>query len=291
LIGEYRPPPETLKTLSVFRGIILHGLIAVRAQSKSSVIIGRGAKMSASDFVLLFARLARSNVALPLSACIICSAVSDGKTASIGGAEFAPVPFLAPAAPAAADEPSSTSFVSRFHCPQTSFLQDILASATTQVPLTPLTAANPPRNQRIVPAAAAIVGIASMYDPNDPNDQDSGNNETASGERYDANGWTAAVRIDLRERFGGVGFGKNYRPGFALVQSSDKRVIVRINDLGPLKSGRIIDLTEQTMRYFDPTLQLGLIDNVKVTPLAGQDWALGPVGDERAVNVAGSFDK
>jgi hypothetical protein len=41
------------------------------------------------------------------------------------------------------------------------------------------------------------------------------------------------------------------------------------------------------MRYFDPTLDIGLIRNVKVTPLAGQKWALGPYrDDQRAVAVA-----
>ena len=106
-----------------------------------------------------------------------------------------------------------------------------------------------------------------------------------------SSGWTAAIRIDLRAKFGGVRFGKNYQPSFALVQSSDKQAIVRINDIGPLKRGRIIDLNERTMRYFDPTLELGLIDNVRVTPLAGQDWALGPVDDDQPVSVASRFDR
>jgi len=130
-----------------------------------------------------------------------------------------------------------------------------------------------------------------MYNPNDPNDRDSGDQETASGEKYDANDWTAAIRTELREQFGGVLFGKNYRPVFALVQTSDKQAIVRINDVGPLKPGRIIDLNERTMRYFDPTLRLGLIDDVRVTPLAGHDWVLGPVVDDQPVNVASRVDQ
>jgi len=154
-----------------------------------------------------------------------------------------------------------------------------------------LTTASLPRHQKIVPASAPIVGIASIYNPTDPNDRDSGDEETASGERYDANDWTAAIRTDLRAKFGGVRFGKNYQPSFALVQSSDKQAIVRINDIGPLKRGRIIDLNERAMRYFDPTLEIGLIGNVRVTPLAGQDWALGPVDDDLPVNVASRFDR
>jgi rare lipoprotein A len=44
-----------------------------------------------------------------------------------------------------------------------------------------------------------------------------------------------------------------------------------------LEPGRIIDLNEQTMRHFDPTLQRGLIPNVKVTPLRGDHWTPGPI--------------
>ncbi len=80
-----------------------------------------------------------------------------------------------------------------------------------------------------------------------------GDGETASGERYDARDWTTAIRTDLRAQFGGVRYGKNYVPTYALVQTSAGQAIVRINDVGPLKPGRIIDLNEQAMRYFDPS--------------------------------------
>jgi rare lipoprotein A len=53
--------------------------------------------------------------------------------------------------------------------------------------------------------------------------------------------------------------------------------VVKINDVGPLKPGRIIDLNEQTMQYFDPTMERGVIKSVKVTPLPGDDWIAGPV--------------
>ena len=71
--------------------------------------------------------------------------------------------------------------------------------------------------------------------------------------------------------------GKAYRPRFALVETADKRAVVKINDVGPLKPGRIIDLNEQAMQYFDPTMQRGVIKSVKVTPLPGEDWIAGPV--------------
>jgi rare lipoprotein A len=140
-------------------------------------------------------------------------------------------------------------------------------------------------------AAEMIVGIASMYNPIDPTDKDAGGLETASGELYDAAGWTAAIRLDLRGRFGGVRYGRNYRSAYALVEAGDKRVIVKINDVGPLRPGRIIDLNERTMHFFDPSLQLGLINGIRVTPLAGTDWVTGPVGGGgETVTIAGGND-
>ena len=62
--------------------------------------------------------------------------------------------------------------------------------------------------------------------------------------------------------FGGVHYGKDYRPCFALVAKDDKQAIVKINDVGPLEPGRVIDFNEQTMRYFDPSFERGLISLV-----------------------------
>ena len=127
---------------------------------------------------------------------------------------------------------------------------------------------------------ASIVGIASTYNPYKPGYREGGP-ETASGERYDPSAWTAAIQTGLREKFGGVhGGGARY----ALVEGVDKKVIVKINDVGPLEPGRIIDLNERTMRHFDPTLQRGLIPNVKVTPLRGDYWTPGPIDDKVAAS-------
>jgi rare lipoprotein A len=49
--------------------------------------------------------------------------------------------------------------------------------------------------------------------------------------------------------FGGVRYGKAHRPAYALVANADKHVIVKINDVGLLEPGRVIDFNEQTMRY------------------------------------------
>ena len=136
-----------------------------------------------------------------------------------------------------------------------------------------------------------IIGTASMYNPYRPDDKTAGGTETASGERYNAKKWTAAIQTDLRDKFGGVRYGNNYQPAYALVEDIDKRVIVKINDVGPLKPGRIIDLNERTMRYFDPSLELGLIRNVNVTPLPGDDWMPGPIEGEHLVRFVSKLEK
>jgi len=122
----------------------------------------------------------------------------------------------------------------------------------------------------------AIVGGASTYNPLRPGYQ-SGGVKTASGEDYDPASWTAAIQTNLRALFGGVLGGKSYRPAFALVETEDKRAVVRINDVGPLKPGRVIDLNEHAMRYFDPSMRRGVLSGVKITPLPGAHWTAGPI--------------
>ena len=121
----------------------------------------------------------------------------------------------------------------------------------------------------------AIIGAASTYNPFRPGWREGGPN-TASGERYDPSAWAAAIQISLRGKFGGVQYGE--RPKYALVEAVGKKVIVKINDVGPLTPGRIIDLNERTMRHFDPSMDLGVIPGVRVSPLAGDNWTPGPVG-------------
>lgn len=123
---------------------------------------------------------------------------------------------------------------------------------------------------------AAFTGRASMYNPY-TSDVPEAERQTASGEIYDPGSWTAAVQIDLRDQFGGVRFGRNYKAAYALVECAGKRTIVKVNDVGPLRPGRIIDLNEKTMRYFDPTLETGVLPDVSVTPLEGGSWTPGPV--------------
>jgi len=124
-------------------------------------------------------------------------------------------------------------------------------------------------------AGDAVIGAASMYNPFRPGWRE-GSRKTASGERYDPSVWAAAIKTSLRHKFGGVQYGA--RPKYALVEAVGKKVIVKINDVGPLTPGRIIDLNERSMRYFDPSLQRGVIHDVTVRPLSGDDWTPGPVG-------------
>jgi rare lipoprotein A len=133
--------------------------------------------------------------------------------------------------------------------------------------------------------STSVVGIASTYNPY-RDGAGEGGISTSSGEHYDPIAWTAAIQIDLRGQFGGVRFGRNYRAAFALVESGERQVIVKINDVGPLKPGRVIDLNERSMRYFDPFLQRGLLSDAKVTLLPGADWTPGPVGGFELASLA-----
>jgi rare lipoprotein A len=235
-----------------------------------------------------------------LAAGITFSSVSTGHAAMDRFAEFPTAETFLHVTSTAVYDLYPVSFNERFNGLPTAPVGDLIFSPIDLSLTEPETTASLPsvekparlpHRQIIVTADEPIVGIASMYDPNDTTDMDAGNDELASGEHYNPQGWTAAIRTDLREKFGGVRFGSNYRPAFALVQANDKQAIVKINDVGPLKPGRIIDLNRHAMSYFDPTLQLGLIGDVKVTLLAGQDWALGPIVDDQPVAVASRTDQ
>lgn len=134
-------------------------------------------------------------------------------------------------------------------------------------------------------ARSTLVGGVSTYNPYREGKEEGGA-ETASGELYDPAGWTAAIQVGLRGRLGGVRYGKLYQPRFALVASGEKRLIVKINDVGPLRPGRVLDLSERSMRYFDPFLARGLLDDAKVTLLPGEDWTPGPVGEVYLIDFA-----
>lgn len=128
-----------------------------------------------------------------------------------------------------------------------------------------------------------IIGTISTYNPF-RDGKEEGGFRTASGELYDPSAWTAAIQTGLRNQFGGVRYGRLYQPAYALVASGEKQLIVKVNDVGPLRTGRVLDLNERSMRYFDPFLAQGLIQNVRITVLPGEDWTPGPVGEAYAMD-------
>lgn len=124
-----------------------------------------------------------------------------------------------------------------------------------------------------------IAGVASFY--NFPQ-------QTASGDDYDPNAFTAAAQKELRAKFGGIHFGKNYQPAYALVEYAGKKIIVKFNDVGPLLPGRSFDLSKAAMAYLGG-LGKGLLD-VRVTPLPlGHTYTPGPVNDASVAELQASL--
>lgn len=136
----------------------------------------------------------------------------------------------------------------------------------------------PYSNGRIVLSATdAIVGIASFYD--DPQ-------QTASGEQYDPNAFTAAAQLEIRHIFGGVRYGRLYQPAYGLGEYGGKKIIVRFNDVGPLRPGRKFDLSRAAMAYFDQSLDKGLLPNFRMIPLPlGRSYPLGPITDQELAHL------
>ena len=118
-----------------------------------------------------------------------------------------------------------------------------------------------------------IIGAASFYD--DPG-------ETASGEQYDPAAFTAAAQLKIRDKFGGIKFGRLYQPSYGIAEYAGKKLILKFNDVGPLRPGRMFDLSRAAMKYFDDSLDKGVLPDVKVTVLPlGRVYAAGPVTDEQ----------
>jgi rare lipoprotein A len=146
----------------------------------------------------------------------------------------------------------------------------VLSIFSSPSPAQPIAVAHLP--PAILQAGEVIVGIASFYDEPGP---------TASGEAYDPNAFTAAALIELRDKFGGIKFGKNYRAAYALAEYGGKRAILKFNDVGPLRPGRKFDLSRAAMEHFGG-LEKGLLPDFKIVLLPlGQDYATGPLVDEQ----------
>jgi len=96
-------------------------------------------------------------------------------------------------------------------------------------------------------AAELAGGVASWYG------SEFAGRRTASGERFNPSGYTAAHRT--------LPFGSRVR-----VSMGDKSVVVRINDRGPFSRGRVIDLSQAAaaelglVRAGSGRVQLALLD-------------------------------
>jgi rare lipoprotein A len=126
------------------------------------------------------------------------------------------------------------------------------------------------------PAGEVIVGIASFYDT--PGEL------TSSGEYYDPNAFTAAAQLDIRNKFGGIRYGKNYRPSFAVAEYGGKRAILKFNDVGPLRPGRKFDLSRAAMAHFGG-IDLGLLPDFKIVLLPGDHYTPGPLVDAQLASM------
>src|SRR3989304_1610083 len=119
----------------------------------------------------------------------------------------------------------------------------------------------------------SLVGTASFYD--DPQ-------KTAPGEQYDPNAYPAAAQLQIRDKLGEIKFGRLYHPAYAFGEYESKKIIVRFNDVGPLRPGRKFDLSRAAMAYFDASLEKGLLPGFRMTPLPlGQTYPTGPDTDEQ----------
>ena len=118
-----------------------------------------------------------------------------------------------------------------------------------------------------------VKGQASYYGPGFQG------NRTSQGDVFNTEEYSAAIQIDIRNQFGvPAGSGKN---GYARVTnlSNGRSILVKINDVGPLTSGRVIDLSQKAFRSLSPTGTLGpgVLNNIKVEYL-GQYKKGSPVG-------------
>ncbi len=171
----------------------------------------------------------------------------------------------------AESEPMSTqSRAQEIAAPPTAF--SLAALSLTLGPNGPAATINRVAPTADGPVPDTIVGAASFYD--DPG-------ETASGEQYDPTAFTAAAQLNIRHKFGGIRFGRLYQPYYGLAEYAGKKLILKFNDVGPLRPGRQFDLSRAAMEYFDG-IEKGVLPDVKVTVLPfGPAYAAGPVTDEQ----------
>jgi hypothetical protein len=116
---------------------------------------------------------------------------------------------------------------------------------------------------------AKLRGDASTYNPNLPGWR-TGGQQLATGGRYNADGWEAALQLDAARQYGcGYGSGRTCQ---VIVESPEtqRAAVLIVNDNGPLVAGRVIDLNEKSMQYLSNGRygrNSGVLKNVTVTIL------------------------
>ena len=130
---------------------------------------------------------------------------------------------------------------------------------------------------------AEVTGKASYYGPGFY-----GNTTSQGDPNFTSQGYTAAIRKDLRKQFGAGTYGKS---GLARVTNlnNGRSIIVKVNDVGPLPTGRVVDLSEKSFRALSSggTLTEGLLNNVKVEYIGEYKSGskLGPVSPVTEIQV------
>lgn len=126
-------------------------------------------------------------------------------------------------------------------------------------------------------ASATFRGAASFYSglPSE------GGSRTSTGERVDPASYTGALQSGLAKQYGGL------RKGGVWADVTDertgKKVRVYLNDTGPLRPGRVVDLSPKAFGEFGP-LSKGVHQNMRVDILPpaprGKSYRGGPVGED-----------
>ena len=105
-----------------------------------------------------------------------------------------------------------------------------------------------------------------------------GGNRTSTGEMVRPDTYSGAMQSDLAKQYGGLRKGGVWAD--VIDQASGKRVRVYLNDTGPLRPGRMVDLSPKAFQEFAP-LSKGVVPNLRMEILPkGGDYKGGPVQDD-----------
>ena len=129
-------------------------------------------------------------------------------------------------------------------------------------------------NQFSAGAVSTYRGAASFYSglPSE------GGSLTSTGERVRPDTYTGALQTDLAKKYGGLRKGGVWAD--VIDEATGKRVRVYLNDTGPLRPGRMVDLSPKAFQEFAP-LSKGVAPNLRMEMLPpappGSPYKGGPV--------------